>query len=362
MKISGYILSNSSEFYGELEIKDDKILSIVEKNKNEVEADNLIIPGFIDLHSHGAKGYDVMDASCEALENISKFHLNRGTTSYFPTTVTAEIDDIINTVKICNDFINNKNSNVDGIHLEGPFINKNKLGAQPDCSQIFDIEELKKIIDVCPIKIITASPEIGDYSNFLDICNKNDIRVQIGHSTASYEQACKALDDGFAGCTHLFNALSGFNHRDPGVVGAIFDKGNYSEIICDLKHVHKAAVTIAANNIPNLYIVSDTCAATGMGEGKFRLGGNTVFIKDGAVYLNDDVLAGSCSTIYDMFKNLISIGFSEKQACLMTSYRAAKYAGLDDKGDLKQDMKANLVVLNKDNYDIKSIWFNGKKV
>ena len=357
-KISGYILSNSTEFYGELGVEDGKIVSIVEKDKYEVD-DCLIMPGFIDLHSHGAMGYDVMDASEESLKEISEFHLRQGTTSYFPTALTAKQDDILNVAEICNKFVKDENNNIEGLHLEGPFINNQKLGAQPKFARDYNVNELKDVCNLCSVKIITAAPEIGDYSEFLDFCKDNSINLQIGHSVAGYDKVCEALDDGFCGCTHLFNAMIGLHHREPGMIGAIFEKGDYAEIICDLKHVHPSVIKTSFKNIPNLYAVSDTCAATGMSDGKFTLGENEVYIEDGAVYLEEDVLAGSCATIYDMFKNLIKIGFSQKEAYLMTSYRPAQYIKNNEIGDIKEGLKANIVVLNDKNYDMNAVYLNG---
>ena len=355
-KISGKIVNNNSTFNGTIEFS-DKIESVSEIDKTDVE--NIIIPGFIDLHCHGGKGFDTM-AGLPSIKKMSEYHLINGTTSLLPTTLTATLDNTIKALEGFNHFIdqNKKSTNILGIHLEGPFINPNKLGAQPRQAQLPNIDFIKKIKEVAKIKVITLAPELEGTETLINYLINHNIIVQIGHSLADYNRCMKIMDKNNVGFTHLFNAMSGCDHRRPGVVTAALNHAKYSEIICDLIHVNKANIYLAHKSIPNLYAISDAISACGMPDGKYDFANVKIEKKNDRAMINDSTLAGSIVTMLDTFKNLIGIDFSLQQAVAMTSYHAAQYLNENDKGKIDRGFCANLLVLNQQ-FDIKEVYLYG---
>ena len=357
--ISGKIVNHDSAFNGTVEFS-QRIESVSQYNHSDSE--NIIIPGFVDLHCHGGKGFDTM-AGLSSIRKMSEYHLACGTTSLLPTTLTATLDNTIQALQGFNDFFDQNKylTNILGIHLEGPFINPNKLGAQPPLAQLPNIDFIKKIKDIAKIKVITLAPELEGAETFIDYLINNNINVQIGHSLSDYNRCMKVMNKHNIGFTHLFNAMSGCDHRNPGVATAALNHAKYSEIICDLLHVDKANIYLAHKSIPNLYAISDAISACGMSDGKYDFANIKIKKKDGRAVINGNTLAGSIVTMLDTFKNLIKINFSLQQAVAMTSYHAAKYLNENDKGKINKGFCANLLVLNPQ-LDIKEVYLYGNLV
>ena len=309
----------------------DKIESI--RKDDLIDSQNIIIPGFVDLHCHGGNSFDTM-AGLSSITKMAQYHLLQGTTTLLPTTVTATLKDTLKALKDLNNFIDNNkfNTNILGVHLEGPFINPKKLGAQPSQVQLPNIDFLKKIENEARIKVITLAPEIEGEDLFIDYLNTNNIKIQIGHSLADYNCCKKIMNKNKVGFTHLFNAMSGCEHRSPGVVTAALNHGEYAEIICDLHHVDKANIYLAHKCIPKLYAISDAISASGMPDGKYDFANTIIEKKNGKALINGKTLAGSVVNMHKIFKNLIKIDFTLEQAVGMTSYRAAQYLNEKDKG------------------------------
>ncbi len=354
--ISGKIVNHDSIFDGTIEFS--RTIESVFK-QDEVKTENIIIPGFIDLHCHGGKGYDTM-AGLSSIKKLSQYHLVHGTTTLLPTTLTATLNDTINALQGFNGFIdqNEYTTNILGIHLEGPFINPNKLGAQPSQAQLPNIEFIKKIKDYAKIKVITIAPELEGAETLINYLIDNNINVQIGHSLADYNCCMKAMDKKKIGFTHLFNAMSGCDHRSPGVATAALCHAEFSEIICDLHHVDPANIHLAHKSIPSLYAITDAISATGMPDGKYDFADIKIEKKDGKATVNDNILAGSIINMLDAFKNLIKINFTLQQAVAMTSYNAAQYINESDKGKIDKGFCANILVLNQQ-FDIKEVYLFG---
>jgi N-acetylglucosamine-6-phosphate deacetylase len=357
--ITGNIVYDNKIVYAKISF-DKKInnIEIISEEKNDKD---YIVPGFVETHSHGAAGFDVNSSDENQMKEIYKAHFKNGVTTFYPATVTAEQNDLIRTAKVIKKVSESKENLPDvlGIHLEGPFINSHKKGAQPKFFRDYNIDELKEINQIFPVKIVTASPEISDYRKFAEYTNKKGIKLQIGHSNACYRNAVKALKNGFNGITHLYNTMSGLHHRDAGIVGAAFYMCDYAEIITDLVHVTEDAYKIAVNNIKNLYAVSDSCSATTMPNGKYNLGGTEVIKKDDAVYMPNGILAGSCTTMYQCFLNILKMNLGFIKAVKMTSTNQANYLGLEDRGEILKNKISDFVVLNSD-YKIKDIYKSGR--
>ncbi len=233
-KISGTIVNYDSTFEGEIEF-DDNIKKL--KNTKNTNTQSYIIPGFIDLHCHGGGGFDTMDGR-DAIDHMSNYHLSKGTTSILPTTWTSTYDHTLKSLNGFNSLIN-KNSNIIGVHLEGPFINPNKLGAQPPRTQLPSKEFIENILKVAPIKTITLAPEIDNMIDFIPFLIEKNINVQFGHSLADSDCCEKYMNKYRVSFTHLYNAMSDNNHRKPGVLSSALLKGKFAEIICDMNHVSK---------------------------------------------------------------------------------------------------------------------------
>ena len=265
--ISGKIVNHDNVFNGFVEFS--KRIESVSRD-DDLDTENIIIPGFVDLHCHGGQGFDTM-AGLSSIKKMSQYHLVHGTTTLLPTTLTATLNDTIKALQGFNGFIDQHEytTNILGIHLEGPFINPNKLGAQPPQAQLPNIEFIKKIKDNAKIKVITMAPELEGAEILINYLINNNINVQIGHSLADYNYCMKVMNKHNIGFTHLFNAMSGCDHRNPGVATAALNHAKYSEIICDLLHVDKANIYLAHKSIPNLYAISDAISACGMSDGKY---------------------------------------------------------------------------------------------
>ena len=322
-----------------------------------------ILPGFIDLHVHGAGGKDTMEAG-HATEVIARMHARHGTTSLLATTMTAPMPEIELALQGIQNAIQNHcpgMARVLGVHLEGPYINPYKLGAQPDYAQTATLADVLKLNAIAPIKVITVAPEMGDNLRMIDDFNRLGMKVQLGHSTGTYEEAVAALNNGASGFTHLFNAMSRLDHRTPGVVGAALAHANFSEIIPDLLHVHPGAIRAAMRAIPHLYCVTDSTAASGMPDGEYMLGRQVVHKCMGGVRLEDGTLAGSTLTMDQALRNLVSIGLELQDASARVSTFAADYLGLTERGRLQPQCFSDLVVLDRD-LNLIAVYVEGVKI
>ena len=356
-KITGKIINHNSSFIADLYFNEN-IIDIKKNNSNDFE--NFIVPGFIDLHCHGGNGFDVMEGTQSIIE-MSKYHLQHGTTSIMPTTWTNSLENTISALKGFNE-IKNDYANIIGIHLEGPFINPNKLGAQPNLTEKPSIEFIKKIINFSDVKIITLAPEIDGMQEFINELVDLKIKIQFGHTLADFSCCEKIMKDHEVGFTHLYNAMSGNDHRSPGVLSAALSKGKYAEIICDNIHVSKEAIKIANKCIPGLYAITDSINASGLNDGEYIFANNNIKKENNSVKIKSDgTLAGSIVTMDQTFKNLISMDFSLEEAVALTSYNASKYLNLNNIGVIQKNFLSNFIILDKE-FNLKEVYLRGKKL
>jgi N-acetylglucosamine-6-phosphate deacetylase len=324
----------------------------------------LLLPGFIDLHVHGGGGADTMQAAADpqALSTIARAHARHGTTAMLATTMTAPRDDIEATLRAIAPVCAQPQADgarVLGVHLEGPYISPGKLGAQPDFAQPPTAQALRTLLALAPIRVVTLAPELPGALETTAALAAAGVRVQIGHSNASYEQACHALAHGAAGFTHLFNAMSALHHRAPGAAGAALAHAAHAEIIPDLLHVHPGAIRAALRAIPGLYCVTDSTSAATMPDGDYRLGAQRVIKCQGGVRLADGTLAGSTLTMDQALRNLVSaLGLPLEEASRRVATHAAHYLGLADRGVLSEGAWADVVVLDRDLH-VQQVWVEG---
>jgi N-acetylglucosamine-6-phosphate deacetylase len=359
--IYGNLLIDGSFFEGEI-IFDEKILSLKKIGK---EKKNLpkIIPGFIDLHVHGGGGADIMEGG-SAAQTISKTHARFGTTSFLATTMTApfhELEVTFNELAKSFKYRDSSEARILGVHLEGPYINPDKLGAQPNFTRQAELNEISHLHQIVPIKTITLAPEIFNHTDLIKDLISLGIMVQIGHTNGTYEEGIAALNLGAKSFTHLFNAMSSFHHRKPGMVGAALAHAEYAELIPDLLHVHPGAIKAALRSIPNLYFVTEATSATGMPDGDYKLGSHTVHKCLGGVRLADGTLAGSALTMDQALRNLVGLGLSIPEASKRLSQIPAEIIGIVDRGMIKENYYADLLILN-DDLTLKDIYIEGDKI
>ena len=356
-KISGTIVNYDSTFQAEIEF--DKSIHKINKT-NQLNNKNIIIPGFIDLHCHGGGGFDTMDGK-DAIERMSKYHLSKGTTSLLPTTWTSTYDHTLKSLTEFNSLIN-ENSNILGVHLEGPFINPNKLGAQPPRTLLPSKEFIEGISKLAPIKTITLAPELDGMSDFIPFLIEKNINIQFGHSLADSDCCEKYMNKYKVSFTHLYNAMSANNHRKPGVLSAALLKGKFAEIICDMNHVSKESILIAKKCIPDLYAITDSISACGLSNGDYKFAEADITKTDKKVVIKESgTLAGSIVNMYETFLNLLKINLPMEDVVKMTSFSAAKYLNDDTIGYIKEGYRSNFLVLDQD-LNIEKIFLNGNLV
>ena len=367
--IKGHILTPTGFVAGEISFAPDGRVAqvtgqVVSESRVRDAALPIVLPGFIDLHVHGGGGRDIMEGG-DAAATVAALHAQHGTTSLLGTTMTAPMGDLelafAGLAPVCTTRAA-RSARVLGVHLEGPYINDEKLGAQPDFARPVKATELQALHALAPIKLITLAPEVAGNMDVIESLVQAGHRVQIGHTLASYEEAVQALQKGATGFTHLFNAMTGLHHRKPGTVGAALAHAQYAEIIPDLVHVHPGAIRVALRAIPHLYCVTDSTAAAGMPDGEYHLGRQLVNKCMGGVRLADGTLAGSTLTMDQALRNLVlSLGLGLVDASRRVSTNAANYLGANDRGRLQAGAWADLVVLDRD-LNLTDVYIEGSSI
>ena len=356
---------------GDIEIEDGKILRVgkdLPRKEEDLAVDcagsYTVVPGFVDVHIHGCAGADTCDATREALEAMAAFLLAHGVTSFCPTTMTTSRETIQAALLAAKDMMDHPmegGARVVGVNMEGPFIAKERKGAQkeedilPPDFPLFQrfYEESGGIV-----RLVDVAPEQPGGLDFVEKASQL-CTVSIAHTTADYDQAKAAFDKGVTHATHLFNAMSGLHHRKPGVVGAVFDDSRVrGELICDGFHIHPAVLRAAFLLLGDrALIVSDSMRANGMPEGEaFDLGGQMVTVHQGKALLPDGTIAGSVTNLHQEIKNLVSFGVPFEQAVKAATLIPARAIGLDGEiGSIAPGKRADLVVLDE-NLDIAAVY------
>lgn len=318
----------------------DKIIDVTNKK---------IIPGFIDIHSHGGYGIDNMDADPEKINQMVDEFLNEGITSYFATTMTQTPENIEAALIAIKEAMK-LNDRILGIHVEGPFINVEYKGAQsPDHIIPADVELMKKWQELSggAIRLVTYAPEQENVESFEKYCLNEDIVLSAGHSAAVYSEL---KESSATHITHLFNGQRGLHHREPGVAGYGLLEGNVMvEMIVDGHHIDHKMVDFAyrIKGAEGIVLITDSMRAKGLPDGVSELGGQKVIVKDATARLENGSLAGSALTFIDAFRNMIEFtNCSIEEVVLMSSTNQAKEFNLATKGLLKPNYDADFLVLD----------------
>lgn len=372
MRLEGDIVTPQGMITGHLDIADGRIAAIegwpVDAARAGEGGRPLLLPGFIDTHVHGGGGRDAMEGG-DAMAEIARRHARHGTTALLATTMTAPVGEIEAALHAIGPVCRERgaqSARVLGVHLEGPYINPGRLGAQPAHAIPATLDEVLRLNAIAPIKVLTMAPEVPGHLALIGPLRDADIRVQIGHSSGSYDDGVAALRAGAAGFTHLFNAMSALHHREPGMVGAALAHAEHAELIPDLLHVHPGAIRAALRCIPGLFCVTDSTAAAGMPDGEYSLGEHTVRKCLGGVRLADGpeagTLAGSALTMDQALRNLVqSLGLDVMEASRRVSTAAAQYLGLADRGRLALGAWADVVVMDA-GLELRRVFVEGEEI
>jgi len=316
---------------------------------------NMLLPGFIDLHVHGAMGHEVMDASSSGLEEMARFYASHGVTSFLATTWTASRPSIMKALGLVKQMQGQIRGGATllGAHLEGPYLNPTRCGAQ-DVNLIrrAEKEEALKFLETGVIRLLALAPEFDENLWLIEECVRRGITVSAAHTTANYEQMQRAAKHGISHLTHCFNAMQGLGHRELGTVGAAMTLPQIScELIADNIHVHPAAqkILVAVKNPSGVILVTDAIRATGLPAGDYMLDGRSIHIQNGAVRLPDGTLAGSVLTMERALQNVCSAtGRALAEVWIMSSLNAARAIGVSShKGSLEVGKDADLVLLDE---------------
>ncbi|MFT7776942.1 N-acetylglucosamine-6-phosphate deacetylase [Roseateles sp.] len=368
MRLEGDIVTPQGVITGYLDIADGRVATVAGSPVDAARAGEggrpLLLPGFIDTHVHGGGGRDTMEGG-DAIAAIARRHARHGTTALLATTMTAPVGEIEAALKALGPVCRERGpqaARVLGVHLEGPYINPGRLGAQPAHAIPALLDDVLRLNAIAPIKVLTLAPEVPGHLALIGPLRDAGIRVQIGHSNGSYDDGLAALKAGAAGFTHLFNAMSGLHHREPGMVGAALAHARHAELIPDLLHVHPGAIRAALRCIPDLFCVTDSTAAAGMPDGDYRLGEHTVRKCMGGVRLADGTLAGSALTMDQALRNLVqALGLPLPEASRRVSTAAADYLGLTDRGRLIEGAWADVVVMDA-GLELRRVFVEGEEI
>ena len=351
-------------------IDDDQVVSVGEVEQRPAgaeEIDGVIVPGFIDIHVHGADGADFMDASDEAVARVASFHARNGTTAMAATTLSGSrehIRDAVAAIARVARVEARTAAQICGIHLEGPYINVNRAGAQNlDAIRPADIQEVTAILTEAPHLrwMMTLAPEREGARALIEHF-RDRVLFSIGHTAADYSEAVAALEWGAAHFTHLFNAMTGVHHREPGTAGAaLVSTHATAELIADGIHVHPAVLRIAAAAMPKrIALVTDAVRAAGMPDGTYKLYEHEFSVSGGAARLRDGTLAGSVLTMRRAVQNMVELaGLPFEMVIPLATEVPARILGIADrKGKIAPGYDADLVVLT-DKFDVDRVYARG---
>ena len=359
---------------GAFEVVDGKFGAILPEN---VPADAIdlggatVIPGLIEVHSHGAVGYDFSDGSYEGLVEIAKFFLSCGVTSFAPASMTLPYDVLDKAFATAKRIVEEQPENcakLRGIQMEGPFFSYAKRGAQnADYLKTPDFEGFKKLYEDCGglVRIVDIAPELPGAAEFVakakDLCT-----VSIAHTDSDYDHAKAAVDAGVTHLTHLYNAMPGIHHRTPGVIPAAVENPNVrAEIIADGFHIHPASVRLAFTMFKNrMILVSDSGRCAGKDEGyQFDLGGQMAELRGGVAKLvGTNTIACSASNMWTCLRNALSWGIPEEEVIRACTYNPACALGVEaEVGSIATGKVADFLVC-ADGYEGKRVFLAGKEI
>ena len=320
----------------------------------------LVLPGLVDIHSHGAAGEDFSDGNPEGLKKILQYEKRCGITSYCPTSMTFPKERLRQIFASIKGAQTEEEAKVVGINMEGPFLDPAKKGAHveewiaaPDAAFV---RELNQDVDGL-VRLVTLAPNMDGAEEFIKEMHE-EVCISLGHTAADYDCASRAMKLGAHHVTHLYNAMQPFGHRAPGLIGAAMDDPECMvELICDGYHIHPSAIRAAFRLFgpERVILISDSMRATGMENGTYELGGQEVTVKDRKAVLKDGTLAGSATNLYGCMCKAIEFGIPLEQAIMAATANPARSIGIFDRvGSIRIGKQADLLLVSE-NLELKRV-------
>ncbi len=359
----------------DIEYENGRITAINEVTDDGVSscaADAIVVPGFIDQHTHGLHGVEAMDTEDGVLDTIGRALAEEGTTAFLATTMTQSREEIVKALEIAREYVQAgefSGAEMLGVHLEGPFISPKFVGAQnPDYVQAPEVERFEEYQRAAGgiIRIVSMAPEVTGAEKLVAHLAANGVCPSAGHTAAGYEDMMRAVDAGMTCVTHTYNAQSGVHHREVGVAGtAMLCDELYTELICDTVHVSVPALKLMIRNKPadRVILITDSIRPKGLPDGEFDCGGLHVFLKNGEARLASGVLAGSSLRMNYALRNLVEkVGVPFETAVDFATINPATHLGIaEDRGSIAVGKRADLVVLDG-NFEVLATIVGGKTV
>lgn len=346
-----------------LYINDHRLVDKAEYQDDEkvIDAEGLLVlPGLVDIHSHGAAGEDFSDGNPEGLKKILQYEKRCGITSYCPTSMTFPKERLRQIFASIKGAQTEEEAKVVGINMEGPFLDPAKKGAHveewiaaPDAAFV---RELNQDVDGL-VRLVTLAPNMDGAEEFIKEMHE-EVCISLGHTAADYDCASRAMKLGAHHVTHLYNAMQPFGHRAPGLIGAAMDDPECMvELICDGYHIHPSAIRAAFRLFgpERVILISDSMRATGMENGTYELGGQEVTVKDRKAVLKDGTLAGSATNLYGCMCKAIEFGIPLEQSIMAATANPARSIGIFDRvGSIRIGKQADLLLVSE-NLELKRV-------
>ena len=328
-----------------------------------------VIPGLVDIHTHGAAGADFSDGDAVGLRCMAAHLARRGVTSFAPTSMTLPYETLAKAFATAAELRENRPegcARVIGVHMEGPYFSEKKKGAQNAAYlKTPDYEGFRALYEGCGglVRIVDLAPELAGAAEFAakakELCT-----VSVAHTDASYEEAAAVFDAGASHLTHLYNAMPPIHHRKPGPIGAASEReAVIAELICDGLHVHPSSVRMAFRLFPGrICLISDSLRCCGMPDGEYELGGQQVFLSGGVARLADGTIAGAASDLYADLRNAVAFGIAREEAIRAATIRPAREIGrADEIGSIERGKLADFVVCGED-LSLRAVYIGGERV
>ena len=352
---NAYIFTKDGRFkYGGFSVREGRFAP-AEEAAGEETADlqgSFVIPGLIDIHTHGCAGADFSDGDLDGLRRMGAYYARHGVTSFAPTSMTLPYEQLEKAFDTAASYRASRPASAArllGIHMEGPFFSEKKKGAQNGAFlKLPDYEAFRRLNAGCGglIRIVDVAAELEGAAAFAEKASR-DCTVSVAHTDADYEAACAVFDAGARHLTHLFNAMPPIHHRAPGVIGAASEREKVvAELICDGLHVHPSAVRMAFRLFPGrICLISDSLRCCGMPDGRYTLGGQEVFLEGRIARLADGTVAGSATNLYDCMRLAIAFGIPREEAVAAATLLPAREIGAaGELGSIEAGKRADFVV------------------